>query len=70
MRLSGLWLSLSAALLAAAGSVVGLLAADAVYGKETAALADLAAAQDIVNLLLVAPLLKMSDYSGTTRKTG
>lgn len=59
VRLSGLWmwLSLAAALLAAAGSVVGLMAADRIYGQETAVLADAAAAQDVVNLVLVAPLL-------------
>src|SRR4051794_1079095 len=58
VRLSGvwLWLSLTAALLAAAGSVVGLLASDIIYNGETAALADAAVAQDITNLALVAPL--------------
>jgi hypothetical protein len=57
--LSGLWLwlSLTAALLAAAGSGAGLWASDSIYGKETVALADASAAQDIVNLLLVAPLM-------------
>ncbi|NPC96858.1 hypothetical protein [Nocardioides sp. zg-DK7169] len=44
-------------MLAAAGSVVGLWAPEAVYGEETAALADSAAAQDLVNLVLVAPLM-------------
>lgn len=59
VRLPGLWLSLSstAAVLAAAGSAVGLWAAERIYGQETAALADAAAAQDLVNLLLVAPIL-------------
>lgn len=59
VRLSGLWCWLSsiAALVAAAGSAAGLSAAQRFYGEETAALADAAAAQDIVNLLLVAPLL-------------
>jgi len=59
VRLSGLWLwlSLTAALLAAAGNVAGLVAADSIYDKETVALADASAAQDIVNLVLVAPLL-------------
>ena len=58
VRLSGvwLWLSMAAALLAAAGSVVGLSATDIIYGQETAALADASAAQDITNLALVAPL--------------
>jgi len=36
---------------------VGLAAAASVYGKETTALADAATAQDIVNLVLVGPLL-------------
>jgi hypothetical protein len=59
VRLGRLWLGLSstAALLAAAGSVVGLAAADRVYGQETDALAAAAAAQDIVGLTIVAPLL-------------
>ena len=58
VRLSGvwLWLSMAAAMLAAAGSVVGLSASDNIYGQETAALADAVAAQDITNLVLVAPL--------------
>lgn len=51
------WLSSAAALLAAAGSVVGLLAADSIYGGETTALADAAVAQDIVDLVIVAPVL-------------
>ena len=57
VRLSGLWLwlSLTAALLAAAGSGAGLWASDSIYDKETVALADASAAQDIVNLVLVAP---------------
>jgi hypothetical protein len=50
------WLASSAALLAALGSVVGSSAGRAIYGQETAILADQAAAQDLVNLLLVAPL--------------
>jgi hypothetical protein len=59
VRLSGiwLWLSLIAALLAAVGSGAGLWASKSIYDKETVALADAAAAQDIVNLLLVAPLI-------------
>lgn len=59
VRLSGLWLWLAstAALLAAAGSAAGLLAGDRIYDAETTVLADAVAAQDIVNLLLVAPLL-------------
>lgn len=59
VRLPGLWLwlSLIAALLAAAGSVAGLLASDSIYDQETLALADASAARDIVNLVLVAPLM-------------
>ena len=34
-------------------------AAQAIYGQETAALADAATAQDLVNLILVAPLLAL-----------
>jgi hypothetical protein len=52
-----MWLAAAAALLAAAGSVVGLLFPADIYGQETPILADIAAAQDLVNLLLVAPLL-------------
>jgi hypothetical protein len=59
VRLGRLWLGLSstAAVLAAAGSVVGLAATDRVYGRETDALADAAVAQDVVGLVVVAPLL-------------
>ncbi len=58
-RLSGrwFWLAVAAALLSAAGSVVGLVAPADIYGRETTALADAATAQDLVGLLLVAPLL-------------
>jgi len=52
-----LWLSLTAALLAAAGSVAGWLAAGSIYSKDTVSHADASAAQDLVNLLVVAPLL-------------
>jgi hypothetical protein len=52
-----MWLSSVAASVAAAGSVVGLLAPDRIYGGETVALADAATAQDMVMLTLVAPLL-------------
>jgi hypothetical protein len=51
------WLSSGAAGLAALGSIIGFLAADRIYGRETTVLADAAAAQDAVNLALVAPLL-------------
>jgi hypothetical protein len=52
-----MWLSIAAAAIGATGSGIGLLAADRIYGQETTDLADQAAAQDIVNLTLVAPLL-------------
>lgn len=60
-RLPGLWLwlTVAAALLAAVGSAIGLVAPHRIYGGETAALRDAAAAQDIVNLMLVAPLLML-----------
>ncbi len=59
MRLARLWLGLScaAALLAAAGAVVGLAATDRVYGQETDVLVDAAVAQDLVGLMILAPLL-------------
>ncbi|MEV5967170.1 hypothetical protein AB0L70_35700 [Kribbella sp. NPDC051952] len=59
VRLSRLWLrlSLTAALLAGAGSVAGLAAPGVIYDQETVALADSSTAQDIVNLFLVAPLM-------------
>lgn len=52
-----MWLSLAAALIAALGSLVGVLAADRIYGQETVALADASAAQDMVNLVIVSPLV-------------
>lgn len=51
------WLATLAAVLAAVGSVVGLVPAANIYGHETRVLADAATAQDLVNLLIVAPLL-------------
>lgn len=65
--LSGLWLwlSLTAALIAAGGSVVGLLAPARIYGQETVALADASAAQDVVNLVLVAPLMAVLAVSAS-----
>ena len=62
---SWFWLASAAALLAAAGSVVGLSASSAVYGQETELLADQAAAQDVVNLLLVAPLTILLGWFAT-----
>ncbi len=63
-------LSAGAALLAIAGSIVGLLAAGPVYGQETSALGNAAAAQDLVNLVLVGPLLlvlAVRAYRGSLR---
>jgi len=59
VRLSSLWRWLShiAAGLAALGSLAGFVFVDAVYGLETTALTDAAAAQDAVNLMVVDPLL-------------
>jgi hypothetical protein len=53
------WLACLTALLAAAASGVGLLAADRIYDRETVVLSDAATAQDIVTLLVVAPLLAL-----------
>jgi hypothetical protein len=52
-----LWLTVATAVLSAVGSVVGLVAATAVYGAETTVLVDEATAQDLVGLVVVAPLL-------------
>ena len=59
ISLPGLWagLSIAAAVIGGVGSIVGLLNPHAIYGEETAVLADQAAAQDLTNLLLVSPLL-------------
>ncbi len=46
--------------------MVGLFAPDSVYGKETSALADAAGAQDLVGLVVVAPLL-IALVVGTSR---
>ena len=53
------WLTSAAAVLAASASAAGLTAADRVYGRETLVLSDEATAQDIVTLLLLAPLLAL-----------
>lgn len=63
-------LSAGAALLGMAGSAWGLLATDSVYGRETSALSNAAAAQDLVNLVLVGPLLlilAVRAYRGSLR---
>ena len=51
-----LWSSIAAALLGGVGSVVGLTANTRVYGGEVGDLIDQATAQDLVNLVVVAPL--------------
>jgi hypothetical protein len=51
-----LWLSIAAALLAAAGNVVGLAAVDRIYGTASPSLTDQAIAQDLVNLVIVSPV--------------
>lgn len=60
-RLPTMWLSLAvaAALLAAAGSVIGLLMPGRIYGQETSVLFNASLAQDLVNLLIVAPVMVM-----------
>jgi hypothetical protein len=55
-----LWMSIAAAVIAAAGSIVGLTAVGSIYGRETAAFVDEAIAQDIVNLVVVAPAIIVS----------
>lgn len=50
-------LSVGAALLAMTGSVVGLVAVGTIYGQETSTFSSAAAAQDLVNLVLVGPLM-------------
>ena len=51
------WLSVAAGLLGMAGNVVGLVWAQDVYGRETAAFVDQAVAQDLVGLVVVGPAL-------------
>lgn len=50
-------LSVATALLAAAGSVIGLLGQEHIHRRETPDLSDAAIAQDLVNLFIVAPLM-------------
>ena len=52
-----LWLSIAAALLAAAGNVIGLAAVDRVYGDAYPSLTDQAIAQDLASLFVVAPAI-------------
>ena len=57
LRLPWMWLSIAAAALALAGSVIGLVNPMMAYGQETELLFIAAIAQDLVNGLLVTPLL-------------
>lgn len=52
-----LWgrMAVAAAVIAGTGNLVGLLLPYEIYGRETPALADAAMAQDVANLILVAP---------------
>ncbi|MDK1360199.1 hypothetical protein QNO00_07955 [Arthrobacter sp. zg-Y1219] len=52
-----MWLSVSAGLLAFTGSLLSLFQPAEVYGRETDELINAALAQDVVNALLVSPLL-------------
>ncbi len=70
LPLTRLSLAVAAALFAAAGSAVGLLVPERIYGRETPALFDAAIAQDLVNLFLVAPvllILAVCSYRGALR---
>lgn len=58
-------LSLGAALIAAVGSVVGLSAVDQIYGNETVDLVVVSVAQDLVNLIVVAPLIVVLGVLGS-----
>ncbi|QGU08765.1 hypothetical protein COCCU_14375 (plasmid) [Corynebacterium occultum] len=51
------WLSASAAVLAAVGSVLGLSVPGRLYGQKTSEMVIAVLAQDLVNLFLVAPLM-------------
>jgi hypothetical protein len=53
-------MSIAAATIAAAGSVVGLTTTGFIYGRETAAFIDQAIAQDIVDLAIVSPVIVVS----------
>jgi hypothetical protein len=53
-------MSIAAAVIAAAGSIVGLAASGGIYGRETAAFLDQAIAQDIVNIAVVSPAIIVS----------
>jgi uncharacterized membrane protein len=53
-------MSIAGAVIAAAGSIVGLAATGSIYGHETAAFVDEAIAQDIVNIAVVSPAIIVS----------
>lgn len=55
--LAWVWLARGAAALGAGGSLLALLDVDGVYGRETPAMVPQCIAQDVVNLLVVAPLI-------------
>lgn len=59
------WLLLSvvAAALAAFGNIIGLLSVDRIYGEAYPALTVQAVAQDLVNLVVVAPLIVISSIA-------
>ena len=50
-------------------SIVGLLAPNSLYGKETSTLADAATAQDLVGLVIVGPLLLVMLRSASGRSS-
>lgn len=52
-----LWMSVAAAVVAAAGNVVALANVDDIYGQETPAFVNQAIAQDIINLVVVCPAI-------------
>ncbi|WP_406077488.1 hypothetical protein [Micromonospora sp. NBC_00858] len=51
------WMSIAAALIAAAGNIVGLTGLGDVYGRETDAFVNQALAQDIISLAVVSPAI-------------
>jgi hypothetical protein len=53
-------MSIAAAVIAAAGSIIGLAASSSIYSRETAAFLDQAIAQDIVNVAVVTPVIVVS----------
>lgn len=57
LSLRWMWIAIAAAMLAFGGSVIGVLDSQGIYGRETWSLFDAAGAQDMVNGLLVSPLV-------------